>query len=197
MIIGLTGGIATGKSTVVNMIKKIGISIVDADVIARSVVAQGEKAYEEIVSYFGNDVKDSTGEIDRKKLGSLVFSDDTKRHVLNSIVHPEIRKRIMKEISFLTSSGVSHIIIDVPLLFEANYTSIVDKILTIYVDEDIQLERLKKRDGFSTEESLARINAQMPLSEKVKESDAIIDNNGQLKETYDQLVRILKEWNCL
>ncbi|MCD8501084.1 MAG: dephospho-CoA kinase [Bacillaceae bacterium] len=140
---------------------------------------------------------DSNGDINRKKLGELIFNDDSKRLALNSIIHPEIRIRIEQEIHLLKRTGNRIIVIDVPLLFETNYTSFVDKIITIFVEEDIQIERLKKRDQISTVEALARVNTQIPLSQKVKNSDAVIYNNAAIEETYQQLVHVLEKWGCI
>lgn len=197
MIIGLTGGIASGKSTVANMIKELRIPIIDADVIARNVVIPGEKAYEDIVKHFGKQILNSDGEINRKQLGTIVFNNEKDRLQLNKIVHPEIRKKIAEEISLLNKRGENHIVLDIPLLFETDFSLMVDKIVTVYVEEGLQLQRLKQRDSFSTEEALARIESQIPLHEKTKKSDAVIYNQGTLEETKEQLITIFKKWNCL
>lgn len=197
MIIGLTGGIASGKSTVSTMIKQLGIKVIDADIIAREVVEKGEKAYEEIVEGFGNDIVGIDGSLDRKKLGAIVFNDEKKRLLLNEIVHPAIRKKMQDQIEFYKEAGQEPIVLDIPLLFESNLTYLVDKILLIFVNEEIQLDRLKVRDDFSHEEAIARVESQMPLKEKIKLADEIIHNDGLLQETRNQLITILKKWNCI
>ena len=197
MIIGLTGGIASGKSTVSNMIKEIEIPVVDADVIAREVVQKGEEAYEQIVHYFGTEILNVDASLDRKKLGAIVFNNEEKRLALNEIVHPAIRKKMLEKIEFYKQAGQKTIVLDIPLLFESKLTYMVDKIILVYVDQEIQKDRLKKRDQFSDEEAKARIASQMPLTEKIDFADEIIHNHGLKEETKQQLMAILKKWNCL
>lgn len=197
MIIGLTGGIATGKSTVSKMIKELEIPVIDADIIAREVVEIGETAYAKIVDYFGRGILNETGSLDRKKLGEIVFNNDEKRLVLNKIVHPAVRNRINEKIEQQKKTGNKTIVLDIPLLFESKLTYLVDKIIVVFVDQEIQKQRLKLRDQFSEEEALARIASQMPLKEKLALADEVIDNHGLLDDTSQQLMKILKKWNCL
>lgn len=197
MIIGLTGGIASGKSTVSTMIKDLGIPVIDADVIAREVVEKGEEAYQEIVAFFGPDILTDEGYLDRKKLGSIVFNNEKKRLVLNDIVHPAIRKRMLQKVDEFKEKGNKVIVLDIPLLFESKLTYMVEKIILVYVDQDVQRERLKKRDQFSEAEIDARIKAQMPLKEKINLSDELINNNVSIIDTNKQLISILKKWNCI
>ncbi|WP_027410192.1 dephospho-CoA kinase [Anoxybacteroides tepidamans] len=197
LTIGLTGGIASGKSTVSRMLKEYGIPVVDADVIAREVVNVGEEAYRQIVEVFGNDILQENGEIDRAKLGSIVFNNEEKRKQLNAIVHPAVRKTMMAQRESYIQSGAKTVVLDIPLLFESNLTHLVDKVIVVYVDEAIQLERLMKRNGLSKTDATARIRSQMPLIEKKVYADAVIDNNGAVDETREQLLYILKQWNVL
>jgi dephospho-CoA kinase len=197
MIIGLTGGIASGKSTVSNLIKLEGIPVVDADLIAREVVEKGETAYEQIVEVFGTEILTVDGTLDRKKLGSIVFSDEHKRLLLNDIVHPAIRVRMQEKIEQWKQEGFRTIVLDIPLLYESKLTYMVEKVIVVYVDQQLQKERLKNRDQYSDEEALARINAQLPLKEKITYADEVIHNNGSLDETKNQLLAILTKWNCL
>lgn len=197
MIIGLTGGIASGKSTVSKMIKELEIPVIDADIIAREVVEIGETAYAKIVDYFGRGILNETGSLDRKKLGEIVFNNDEKRLVLNKIVHPAVRNRINEKIEQQKKTGNKTIVLDIPLLFESKLTYLVDKIIVVFVDQEIQKQRLKLRDQFSEEEALARIASQMPLKEKLALADEVIDNHGILDDTSQQLMKILKKWNCL
>jgi dephospho-CoA kinase len=197
LTIGLTGGIASGKSTVTGMIRELGIPVIDADQVARDVVKVGEEAYAQIVATFGSDILQTNGEIDRAKLGAIVFHNEQERKKLNAIVHPAVRRRMMAEKEAYVQSGAKTIVLDIPLLFESELTHFIDKVIVVYVDDDIQLERLMKRNGFSKEEALARIRSQMPLREKVKKADAVINNNGTVEETKQQLLQILTEWDAL
>jgi dephospho-CoA kinase len=197
LTIGLTGGIASGKSTVTKMLRGLGIPVIDADQVARDVVKVGEEAYEQIIKTFGQDILQENGEIDRAKLGAIVFYNEQERKKLNAIVHPAVRRRMLAEKEAYVQKGAKTIVLDIPLLFESELTHLIDKIIVVYVDDDIQLERLMKRNGFSEEEALARIRSQMPLHEKVKKADAVINNNGTIEETKQQLLQILKEWNAL
>lgn len=196
LTIGLTGGIASGKSTVANMLKAWNIPVVDADTIAREVVNIGEEAYVRIVETFGEDVLQENREIDRAKLGALIFHDKEKRNQLNAIVHPAVRKKMLEQRDEILQKKPV-VVLDIPLLFESNLTHFVDKIIVVYVEEAIQLERLMKRNGFSQEEALARIRSQLPLSEKKAYADAVIDNNGTIDQTRQQLLTILNEWDVL
>lgn len=194
MIIGLTGGIASGKSTVSEMLKKRGIPVIDADLIAREVVEVGKKAYTEIVNAFGKEILNEDLTINRARLGSIVFQNEDKREKLNSIVHPEVRLEMKRRQEQLISEGAKAVVLDIPLLFESNLKHLVDKVIVVYTGEKNQLERLMKRNNFSKEEALSRINAQMPLKEKVKFADAVINNDGTLEETEQQLENILMNW---
>ncbi|MED5078370.1 dephospho-CoA kinase [Geobacillus stearothermophilus] len=195
--IGLTGGIASGKSTVSAMMRELGLPVIDADEAARAVVRPGEEAYRQIVAAFGPGILRADGEIDRAKLGAIVFNDEQQRKVLNAIVHPAVRKKMLAEKEAHIRSGAKTVVLDIPLLFESGLTHWVDKVLVVYVDDDIQLRRLMARNGFTEEEALARIRSQWPMAEKVKRADAVIDNNGTIEETRRQLLAILHQWDAL
>lgn len=195
IIVGLTGGIASGKSTVSNMLKEKGITVIDADVEARLAVDIGEPAYNEIVNYFGQEVLLEDGSINRPKLGELIFNDLEKRTKLNSIVHPAVRARMDEKRIRAIENGEKIVIMDIPLLFESKLKSTVEKTLLVYVDEETQLKRLMERNNFTEEEARSRILSQMPLKDKVSLSDAVIDNNGSIEETRKQLNAILEEWD--
>ncbi|WP_080844471.1 dephospho-CoA kinase [Cytobacillus gottheilii] len=194
LVIGLTGGIASGKSTVSSMIKQMGFPIIDADIEARLAVEKGTEAYEEIVRHFGHDILNETAEIDRTKLGSIIFHAEKQRLKLNSIVHPAVRRQMLQKKEDAIQNGESLIILDIPLLFESKLQSMCDQTLLIYVDEQTQLERLMARNELSLQEAKARIQSQMPLADKKKLADDIIDNNGTIEETHQQLVSLLKKW---
>ncbi|MCZ0873682.1 dephospho-CoA kinase [Peribacillus frigoritolerans] len=193
-IIGITGGIASGKSTVSLYLQELGFTIVDADLASRAVVEPGEEAYHQVVKAFGEDILLTDGNIDRVKLGSIIFNDQEKRLLLNGIVHPAVRNWMRLKTEAALSSGEETVFMDIPLLFESKLTFMVDKTLLIYVDEQVQLKRLMNRNGLSEAEALARINSQMPLADKKALADAVIDNNGDINETKRQVKAILSEW---
>jgi dephospho-CoA kinase len=194
LVIGLTGGIASGKSTVSNMLKEMNITVIDADVEARLAVEKGEPAYEKIIEVFGHDILLANKDIDRQKLGSIIFHDSEKRQLLNGIVHPEVRNRMNLQIEAAKKREEKVIVLDIPLLFESKLTHMVEKTVLVFVDPAIQLKRLMERNDLSLEDAEARINSQMPLSEKVSLADAVINNNGSVQETKKQLDELLKSW---
>ncbi|AXF55880.1 dephospho-CoA kinase [Salicibibacter kimchii] len=194
MIIGLTGGIASGKSLLAEYMQAWDLPIIDADAIAREVVEPGRPAYEEIKDFFGNEVFHEDGTLDRKALGSIIFADKEKRNRLNKITHPAIHKEMMNKKEALLNEGNRALIFDIPLLVENGRMNIVDRVLLAYVSEDVQLKRLMERDRSSKEEALERIRSQMPLKEKKDYADAVVDNNGSRVESKNQLLHILTKW---
>lgn len=194
LIIGLTGSIGTGKSTIANRFKDLKIPVVDADLIARQVVEPGEGAYEQIVETFGEEILQSDKTLDRKALGRVVFQDDGKREQLNAIVHPAIRKEIIQQRDAYVAEEVQCVVVDIPLLYESNLIDYVDKVLVVYVNELVQLERVVLRDESTEEEAKQRIASQIPISEKAKMADEVIDNNGTIDASYRQLDTILTKW---
>jgi len=195
LIIGLTGSIATGKSTVSLMFDDFNIPVVDADKVARQVVVPGEPAYKEIVKEFGEAVLKEDQTLDRKELGSIVFADEEKRKKLNSIIHPQIRKKMLHDRDQLVDQGENCVVLDIPLLYESKLTHYVDQVIVVYADPEVQLERLMERDGYSEKEAQQRISSQMSIKEKASLADVVINNNGTKYETYEQLEKVLKEWN--
>jgi dephospho-CoA kinase len=194
LVIGLTGGIASGKSTVSNMFKEMNILVIDADVEARLAVEKGQPAYEKILAEFGDNILLPNEEIDRQKLGSIIFHQSEKRQLLNGIVHPEVRKRMKRQIEEAKEQGEEIVVLDIPLLFESKLMYMVDKTLLVYVDNAIQLQRLMARNHLSKQEAEARIQSQMPLAEKVGLADEVIHNNGAITDTKKQLITILANW---
>jgi dephospho-CoA kinase len=191
LIVGLTGGIASGKSTVSNLMKELGITIIDADIEARLAVEPGEAAYDQILKHFGQEILLEDRSINRSKLGEIIFNHKEERMVLNGIVHPAVKERMNEKQAAAKARGEWLIVMDIPLLFESEFTDLVEKVILVYVDEDVQLERLMKRNHYTEAEAMARIRSQMPLIEKKKRSDFIIDNNGSLEQTQKQLNAIL------
>ncbi|WP_240374639.1 dephospho-CoA kinase [Bacillus piscicola] len=194
MIIGLTGGIASGKSLIANEFEKRGFPVIDADKISREIVRPGEEAYEQIVEQFGAAVLQPDGMLARKKLGQVIFSDAAKREMLNNIMHPIIRKRMLEKKDHYEKEGFHTIIFDIPLLIENKLRFMVDKVLLIYVDEKTQKKRLIARDGQGEQDAASRIASQMPLMEKKAHADGVIDNNGSVAESIKQLEAILDKW---
>lgn len=196
MIIGLTGSIATGKSTVSRMLKQKGYPIVDADEISRVVVEPGSPVLTSIAEAFGSAIILQDGSLNREKLGSLIFNDEEKRKKLNGIIHPAVRKEMLRQKEEWLEKGSNTIIMDIPLLFESKLQSYVDKIIVVSAAPAIQRERLMARNSYSQDEADARINSQLSIAEKEKGADAVIDNNGSLEETENQLDEILIKWNA-
>ena len=196
MIIGLTGSIASGKSTVSKMLKKKGFPIVDADEIARLVVELGSPVLLEISRIFGQDILQQDGSLDREKLGQRIFGNADERQLLNSIIHPAIRKEMLRQKEQWISAGSNTVILDIPLLFESKLQSFVDKIIVVSVTPEIQKQRLMERNVLSEVEADARIRSQLPMEEKERYADAVLRNNGTVKQTEEQLDWILSEWNA-
>ncbi|KRD93895.1 dephospho-CoA kinase [Bacillus sp. Root239] len=194
IVIGLTGGIASGKSTVTGMLRDINIPVIDADHIAKEVVEPGKEAYKQIVETFGRSILHENAEINRAALGEIVFYQEEERKKLNAIVHPAVRKEMLSQKESYIEEGYEVVVLDIPLLFESDLTHLVDKVVVVYVDESVQLERLKSRNNLSAEDAYARIQAQLPLIQKVALADAVINNNGPVEETKQQLLSILALW---
>ena len=194
MTVGLTGGIASGKSLVAGELERLGARIVDADLVSREVVRPGTPAHAGIVEAFGPEVLLEDGGIDRKKLGSIVFSDPRKLEVLNSITHPRIRERIRELVSEARRADPSAlIVIDAALLIEGGLYREMSKVIVVYADEKTQAERLARRDRITPEEAQKRIRSQMPLKEKLKYADYVIDNNGEPESTLERVREVYGE----
>ena len=196
MIIGLTGSIASGKSTIADMIRKMGLPIVDADLVARQVVEVGSPTLTKIAQEFGQEILLSTGEMDRAKVGAIIFNDEQKRLKLNSIIHPAIRVEMIRQRDAYVAEG-KHVVMDIPLLFESKLQHLVDKVLVVTVSPEVQLQRLMTRNNFSEEEAKARIASQLPSKEKEEGADAVIYNNGTIEQSKQQLLDIMRDWDVL
>ena len=180
--VGLTGGIASGKSTSCELFRSLGFSVIDADYLAREALEapQGE-AYEQVIQVFGAHILDKEGAIDRAELGRIVFSDEGQRHRLEAIVHPIVRAKTRRLRRELEEEGAPVVINDVPLLFENSLQGQYDEVLVVYCHLQQQIERLKSRSSYSNEEALLRIQSQMPLEEKKSLASFVIDNTGDLQ----------------
>lgn len=183
MVLGVTGGIATGKSSVAEQFRRRGAPVVSADELARQAVLPGTAGLQAIIERFGRSVLTENGELDREQLARLIFADDSARRDLNRITHPAIARLAEKRLAELVESGAGLIIYEAPLLFEAGAESRVDKVLVVTATFEAQRKRLMQRDQIGAAEAEARIAAQMPLAEKVERADYIIDNSGTPEQT--------------
>ncbi len=192
LIVGLTGGYASGKSTVAKMFVELGAALIDADQLAREVVEPEKAAWFEIVAHFGKGILLGNREIDRKALGEIIFNNKEERKRLNAIVHPRVLEEELKAIKKIREREPDAIaILSVPLLIESGHYRHCDKIIVVTVDEESHIKRLMARDGFTREEAVRRISAQMTLSEKVGYADFVIDNSGSIEDTESQVRNIL------
>ena len=189
LIIGITGSIACGKSLVSNYLQEKGYTIIDADKIGHTAL-EAEEVKKQLVNKFGKSIlKDN--EVNRVILGKLVFENKENLKVLNNIIHPQIRKDILEQIKVHKDEKL--VFIDIPLLFEAKFDDLVEKIIVISLDEKTQLERLMNRNSLSKEEALQRIKSQIPVREKEKLGDYVVDNSFTQENTYNQVDRILEK----
>ena len=189
LIIGITGSIACGKSLVSNYLQEKGYTIIDADKIGHMAL-ENDEVKKQLVNKFGKSIlKDN--EINRVTLGKLVFENNENLKELNNIIHPQIRKNISEQIQVHKNEKL--VFVDVPLLFEAKFDDLVEKIIVISLDEKIQLERLMNRNSLSKEEALQRIKSQIPVREKEKLGDYVVDNSFTQENTYNQVDRILEK----
>jgi dephospho-CoA kinase len=195
VLIGLTGGIATGKSTVSAMFRKRGAVLIDADQVARMVVEPGTSGAKKVREHFGDDVFFADGRLNRAALGKIIFHDPDMRNQLNQILHPLIRQEMMKQTLDAQERDPQAIVIwDVPLLIEGKMTEMVEKVIVVYIPETLQLERLMKRNHLTEDEARRRIAAQLSIEEKKRVADYIIDNSSTLENTERQVDQI---WNYL
>lgn len=191
-ILGLTGGIASGKSTVSAYLAQNGALIIDADLIARQVVAKKSSGLKQIVTKFGGEILTASGELDRKKLGKLVFSNKELLKALTDITGPLIRAEILREIEAAKKAQVKLVVLDIPLLFETGYQTLCDKVMVVTIPSKLQLERVMKRDNLSAAEARKRIANQLPASKRNELADVLIDNSKSVAETYQQVLKWLK-----
>lgn len=193
LIIGLTGGIATGKSTVSQYLKKQGFPVICADEISKDVVRPNQIAYKKIIKLFGKEVTLKNKELDRKKIATLVFHQPQKRKLLEEIIHPAVQKETDRLIKKLKKQNYSLIFLDIPLLFEVGRDKICDYTICLSAFQYQQIERMQKYRGMTKSEALARIKAQMPLKEKEKRADFVIKNTNDKKNLFKQIQVILKK----
>jgi dephospho-CoA kinase len=194
LVAGLTGGIATGKSTVATLFQRAGAMVVDADAIARRVVSPGRPAWQSIKTTFGQQVILPDGTLDRPLLGKLVFNDEKLRRQLEKIVHPRVRDEMNREVAgIIAASPEALVILDIPLLFESGWTEGLSEIIVVYLPMAVQIERLMQRDGLDAKAARARVRAQIPIEEKRRLGTRVIDNSGDLSHTAAQAMTIFNE----
>jgi len=194
-VLGLTGGIGSGKSMVAEMFAELGATVIDADQIARDIVEPGQPALGEIVSSFGRDILLPDGRLHRAKLAEIIFGDPAARARLNAITHPRIRERMEVEVA-ARRSGPGVLIVDIPLLFENGRQSSVEKVIVVWVDLETQRRRLTERDGLTAEAAGQRIAAQMPLDDKRARADHVIDNSGDRENTRRQVEALYRVYTA-
>lgn len=195
LIIGLTGGIASGKSLVTRVLRDLGAHIIDADKIVHDLLSPGEEACNEVVGHFGKSIQLPDGSIDRRKLGDIIFNHPDERAWLNQCIHPRVFQAYQAQVHRLRERQPDAIVVmDAALLIETGYHKNMDKLIVVYAGKKDQVKRLMERDRFTLEQALARISSQMPLDEKRKYADYVIDNTGtreaseqQTREVFEKL----------
>jgi dephospho-CoA kinase len=192
LLVGLTGGIATGKSTVSEMLRELGAEIIDADRLAREVVEPGQPAFKQIVAEFGAGIVGADGALDRKKLGAIVFADPERRKRLEALTHPAIRARFQARLDELAAQGFEGLVFfDAPVMIESGNYKHMDRMVVVVTDDATQMARLRARDGTDDAEGRRKIASQMPLAEKAKLADHVIDNSGDREATAAQVRRVV------
>ncbi len=202
-VLGLSGGIATGKSTVAGFLRALGASVIDADAIVHELQAPGAPLLDEIAEAFGPDLIDTEGRLDRNALGAIVFGDLTARRRLEAIVHPKVIATMADRVAGAQATDTPLIVLDIPLLFERSEngssrgpTSSFDATVLVYAPEQVQIERLMNRDGCDREAALQRIRAQLPIENKKAMADIVIDNSGNLEETQHQTRMLFERFSA-
>jgi dephospho-CoA kinase len=192
-VVGLTGGIATGKSTFAAALRARGVPVLDADALARTVVEPGEPALAEIARVFGAEVLGPDGTLDRRRLGAIVFADPDARVRLEAITHPAIRRAVAAETARLAAQGHALVFYDVPLLFEVGLDRELDCVVVVYAPREVQRERLLRRDGLTPAEADARLAAQLDVEEKVRRADFVVDNASGVDDLGPKADRLLAD----
>ena len=192
-IVGLTGGISSGKSTVSSYLKQLKIPVIDADEVARKVVEPNSQGAIEIRKTFGSDVFEEDGSLNRQRLGALIFSNAENRQKLDDLLQPLIKIMILDEIEEHRQKGENMIVLDLPLLFEKQYEELCEEIIVVYIPKELQLERLMKRNQYTKQEALSRIDSQLSIEEKRKRATVLFDNQGTIQQLYHQVEQWLVE----
>lgn len=191
-LVGLTGGIASGKSTAAKILESLGAAVVNADTLAREVVEPGREAWQEIIAAFGSEILQSDRALDRQKLRTLIFNNPDARRKLESIIHPRVRALAERRIAEHGAAGYAVVVYEVPLLFEGRLHEWLRPVILIACDIEIQIERLQQRDGLDRVQAQKHIEAQMNLEEKRRLADYVIENNGNLEDLKRQVEAVLE-----
>ncbi|MEM7008718.1 MAG: dephospho-CoA kinase [Thermodesulfobacteriota bacterium] len=193
-VLGLTGNIASGKSTVASMLEQLGAKVIDVDDIAKKIVEPGQQTWKQIVTTFGNQILNADETINRKLLGDIIFNDELKRNKLNEITHPVIIKTARQKVEEYKSQNVRVVIIEAALIVEkGGLKDLIEKLIVVTSDKQDQIDRLSNRDGFSENDALSRINSQIPHKEKAKHADYLIDNSQTIEHTLAQVNKLWEE----
>ena len=192
-IVGLTGGISSGKSTVSSYLKQLKIPVIDADEVARKVVEPNSQGARKIRKTFSSDVFEEDGSLNRQRLGALIFSNAENRQKLDDLLQPLIKIMILDEIEEHRQKGENMIVLDLPLLFEKQYEELCEEIIVVYIPKELQLERLMKRNQYTKQEALSRIDSQLSIEEKRKRATVLLDNQGTIQQLYQQVEQWLVE----
>lgn len=194
LVVGLTGGMCCGKTTVSSMFAELGCLIIDADLISRKLVEPGEPSYKRIVKFFGKEILQKDGTLDRKKLGSIIFQDPAKRKILNSILHPSIVREEERMIREAREKGTHQItIVSAALMIEAGVSKRFKKIIVVHCGRELQIQRIMKREKNSRREALQRISSQLSTTEKRKYADYVINTSGPFTQTRKQAVKVYEK----
>jgi len=194
LVVGLTGGIATGKTTVARMFKALGAEVLSADDIVHKMLQPGSDVWRAVVQEFGEDILAESGEVDRRELAAIVFRDPQKRLRLEAIIHPPILDFLAAEAKRFRDIGEGVLILEIPLLVETSSLGLVDKVLVVTAEQETQIKRLQKRYGITREEAILRIQSQLPMSEKIKHADWVVGTDGTLRSTRGQVERV---WDAI
>ncbi|OIN66494.1 dephospho-CoA kinase [Exiguobacterium sp. KRL4] len=185
MRVGLTGGIATGKSTVSAYLQEQGVAVIDADLVARAVIEPGGLAYEEVKAEFPSAFSD--GQLVRAKLGDIIFYDSEKRLVLNELMHPKIRQQMLQQADEYEQAGQALIVFDIPLLLEGDWKQLVEQVVVVYCKAELQKKRVMERNQLTAEEAQARIDSQLDIEQKKRLADYVLSNEGTREALYQQI----------
>lgn len=190
-VIGVTGAIGSGKSIVSKILNDLGAVVIDADVLARAVTAKGSEALSELVSYFGADILNPNGELDRKKLADLAFNDKVRLHALNAITHKHIAKKIKSAVENIRAIGKSEVIVvDAPIPVEHGFLDVVDEVWVVTADRDKRIARIMERSGYTPQEAESRMNSQMKDDEYLRLADEVLENNREIEELEKAVVKL-------
>lgn len=189
-IIGLTGGIACGKSTVSAYLKQRGAVIIDGDKIARQLSEPHEAIWQAYVDHFGTKILNEDGSLNRRLIGQMVFTDENEKNWMNSTMHPLIKEAILQQIELCRQNNVKVAVLDIPLLYEAGWDKFADEVWVVQISRQLQIERIQNRDNLTVQEAESRIDAQMPLEEKAKRADVVIDSSGIPEVTLAKVAHI-------